>query len=352
MHRIRPLARRMPLFLLVPLAALGGCGKKIWVTQYPEFHTPELGSIVVAPFHNATAQPDAGRILTDKVANAMVANGTYDIYTPGDLRGLIGRAALPAPDQVDELAGLLRPGGKVQAILTGTVTTFAGTQQRTWKRRAIHARDHKGRVDKDRIDRYEDYEHVHNEAAVDATARLVGVADGKVLHATRPGLAGVKVVAETPADGLGVPRMDLAECLAAASDQCVAKLTEEFAVVRKQVRVGRDALTTASGLDGEEWEREKRFERTDPQMFVVLKLPPECDRNRFRIALVRDQTRQEIATVEVTWLRRWSDKQGKAFAFSPAEIAAAGGPGDYQAVLYCGGAAEPVLDTGFEIKED
>ncbi|HUU91061.1 MAG TPA: hypothetical protein VM238_07610, partial [Phycisphaerae bacterium] len=61
---------------LVSMVALGGCTKKIVVTQYPSFYTPQLKSIVVVPFQNGTRDPAAGQVMADKFATALMANGT------------------------------------------------------------------------------------------------------------------------------------------------------------------------------------------------------------------------------------------------------------------------------------
>jgi len=346
----RRTAKLAPLCLLAPLLVLAGCGKKIWVTQYPEFYSPDLKRIVVAPFHNATDHPQAGPIITDKVTAAMVANGTYDLYTPADLRELLGRDAPPTADSAAELAAMLRKSDKVQAILTGTVTAFSVQTDRDWRQAPVYARDKKGRIDEDTIVGYRDYTFVRHEAVVDATAKLIHVGEAKVLHATAPGLARTDVISQTNEKDGTPPAMGRNECLASATDQAVAKLMEEFALVRKQVRVSKNALRTAAGPDDGKWDYEGTFRASDERLYVVLRLPPQCDRNRFRITIVAKASDTKVSDFELVWQREWSDEQGKGFAFSPAElIAAGGGPGDYRAILHCCD-DEPVLEAKFKIQ--
>jgi hypothetical protein len=349
MDRSRRFPASVHLFLFVLPAALGGCAKNVWITQYPAFYTPDLRSIVVVPFRNTTGDPLAGRIISEKVTAALAANGTYQVHSHADLPLLAGEAAIePAGGEAQALAKLLRNRGRVQAILTGTVSDYTVTQHREWRERPVYRRDKRGRR---YLSHHEAYTHIRSEATVDAVARLIRVSDGATIHASAPGAARSKVTSEAPPDGSQPPQRTARECLAAAGDQCAAKLLEEFAVVSRQVRVGRDAFRTAHRLDGTKWKGGKKFSLTDKQLLVVVKLPPECDRNHFRIVIWRKDTGAELAAAELTWQRQWSGEVGTAFAFTPADIAAkGGGPGKYAAGLYC--AHEPVLTTDFQIEAE
>ena len=340
--------RRLGVFcLLTFLLAAGGCGKKIWVSQYPPFYTHELKTILVADFRNATNDPQAGRIMSEKVAAALAANGTYEVLHRSDLKLLANEAELRAAGgDVEALARLLRKRGRAQAILTGAVTQYGAWQHTEWQQRPIYDRKDKK---KRKILRYEAYLHARNEAAADATARLIRVSDGAVIHATPLGAAKAKVDSETGDEGFQAPDLSPQDCLDQAANQSVAKLLEEFAVVRKQISVARDAFRTAAGFRDGKWRGGKEFRPTDEVLLVVIDLPPECDRNHFRISIEVKDTGQEVAGLEFTWLRQWSHKEGKEFPFSPDKIvAAAGGGGEFVAKLYSG--AEAVLDTKFKIE--
>lgn len=335
--------------LLACLAGVGGCGKKIWITQYPSFYTPDLQTILVVPFKNATTHPAAGRIVSEKVATALAANATYRIVRRGDLKVLAG---LEAPGEPGALAATLRKGGKVQAILTGTVTTYHCSQHWETRKRTIDEDEDERRKKKHkrRVPHYERYTFVRNQATVDATARLIRVSDGTAIHATRPGAAMAQVTSETQNEGQAPPPLDREGALAAAANQCTAKLLEEFAVVRKQISVGRNAFRTAAELRDGKWRGGKDFQATDEKMLVVVSFPACCDRNTFRIVISRKDDGGELVAAQFTWLRHWSSSLGKAFEFSPKEIAAkGGGKGDYVAKLLSG--PEVVLETKFKIEE-
>jgi hypothetical protein len=76
-------------------------------------------------------------------------------------------------------------------------------------------------------------------------------------------------------------------------------------------------------------------------------LPPSCDRNHFRITMVRKDQREDLAEQQLTWDRKDSER-GAGFQFSPKELAAKGGLGEYEAKFYSG--PEPVLRTTFKIE--
>ena len=68
------------LVLFLAAAATGaGCSKKITILQIPEFYSAEMRgmSIAVAPFRNNTTVKDAGRAIANKLASALMANGSY-----------------------------------------------------------------------------------------------------------------------------------------------------------------------------------------------------------------------------------------------------------------------------------
>ncbi len=322
-------ARPLRLMPLVALALAAGCGKTITVSRYPAFYTSDLRALLVAPFDNHTGRPEAGQVLASKVTADLIANGTYHIYTAADLPDLLGGQVHGGGA---DLAGRLRSGRRVQAILTGTVTEYAATQSSQWRERPVYRRDKDGdRV----IDHYIEYHHLHNEARVAATARLIRVSDGSVLHSTPPGAASETVTSESDEDG-DPPDRDLHACLAAATDAVAAELTADLAVVETEVRIPDDALKVASARMGTEWQQAERFDPADPRMLVVVDLPVECDRNRFLLTVSRKDAAAPTASAEFVWERRWSGA-GKAFEFSPVELAARSGTGEYTVRLTSGG---------------
>jgi hypothetical protein len=80
-------------------------------------------------------------------------------------------------------------------------------------------------------------------------------------------------------------------------------------------------------------------------MYAVVELPPTCGRNSFRLSVVRKDQREDLVSQDFIW-----DSQYKSFGyvFSPRDIAAKGGPGEYELKLYSG--PEPVIKRRFRIE--
>jgi len=339
----------LPVALPVLAAVLAGCGKDIPVTQFPPFYTPDLKAVAVVPFEDRTGRPAAGQGLAVKVAAALAARRTYTVYGPGELASLAG-AVDPAALQAGRLDGLiqaLRARGQVQAVLAGTVTLFDVVQSTQWRERPVYYVDRRGRR---RISHNEPYQHTRNVATVDASARLIRVADGAELHGTPPGLGRVKVVSESPEDGGGPPPLSQAQCLTSAIEHCADRLAEPFAISYRKVRAGRNALRTAHRIEGDEWKGGKKFRPTDKRLIVVVKLPPEADRNTFRMDITRKGAEQVLASHEFTWQRQWSAGPGEGFEFDLQDVLTrGGGPGKYAVVLYAGDRA--ALKTEFKVED-
>ncbi len=80
-------------------------------------------------------------------------------------------------------------------------------------------------------------------------------------------------------------------------------------------------------------------------MYVVLSLPPQCDRNRFRITIIRKDERATIVYQDLVW----SSKYGAfGYLFSPKKIVEIAGPGAFTAKFYSG--PEPIMMHDFRIE--
>ena len=344
MCRIHILRQGHALLVAAALAALGGCTKKIPIVQYPVFWEVAPKTIAVTGFKNRTLVPDAARALADELAMALTANGTYRVYNRAQLETVLKEAELQRAfsDDTEVAARSMVKVGKVQAILTGSVTACSATSRRDRKYRIRQYVNAAGR----KYTRREPYVYYHNEATMVAGASLIRITGGppRPIHS---GQASATVTA-----GGEYPRMDPFGCLAVARARVVRKLLEEFAVIRRTVKVKQsEAFRTASGLPYEgKWPYADNFSVDDDKMYVVLRLPPECDRNRFRITVVRKDVPQAqyLAEAEIRWTRAMS-AHGKFMVFSPRRIAAAGGgPGDYLVKFYSG-PPQPVMTHKIKI---
>ena len=335
--------------LLAGLAALGGCGQKIWISQYPHFHTADLKTIAVVRFANRSGYPQAGKIFTDELVAALRANGTYQVLAGKELTDLLG----PDAPAVEPGAATLpvEPGrlGEVQAVLTGTVTEF-GARSGFEVRRGHYGFDagfgyYHGRrgyygYGRRRWPYYYD-SYSWNRADVAATAELIRAADRETIHATR-----YPVGASVHAGG-DPPRWGRYDVLAEATAAAASKLVEAFAIVRRQVKVDPGkALRLARERAGGKWHFTDDFRAADSVMHVLVSLPPVADRNSFRLTVVRKGSDDLLAEEEFTWSRQ---RRRREFRFSPSQIAErGGGPGHYRLRLHVEG--QVALRRGFEIE--
>jgi hypothetical protein len=340
MNAVRLAVRVLAVAALTASAALAGCSdKKITIRQYPVFYTPQLKTVAVMSFSTQVPDRSAGTILADGLAAGLQSTGTYTVYNHNhldsllrerDIRIAMGDDAAATAQQVGKL-------GNVQALLVGTVTSYGATTRTEHRREPQTAYDRQGNP---RFLGYREYDYTRNEATVGVTAALLRVPEGTPIHAVS-----VPVVGQEASEG-SPPGMDPRTCLASATNRAIRLLIQEFAVTSRQIALkpSRD-FRTASALYDNKWAFTTKFRQTDEKMYVVASLPAECDRNRFRVTIVRKDQRVELAAVDVVWSRQFA---GRGYEFSPRTIAAAGGgPGDYTAKFYSG--PEPVMTCDFRL---
>jgi len=332
---------------LMLLAAVGGCSVEIPIYQYPPFWTPELKSIAVMPFR--WEDKEIGRAFAEELTNALRYNQTYKVFSPQEVSDMAKMQDMQIAFGDDEtaMAAQVRKikSLKVQAILTGRVTAYSKTSRNEQKAEPVMIWDNY-RKQYVPSGQYNYWTFTHNEGNVGATAALVSM-EGKTFYAT-PTPAGYRQWSESTQ--YAAPPMDPGACRSAATTAVVQQLVEHFAVVRKTVKVDPDKtlLLATSYYDGK-WDTAKSFSRGDRKMTVVLCLPPNCDRNNFRIAIVKGDKREDVASVDVLWSSKFPCN-GKGFEFSPAELAQKAGTGQFSAKLYSGLDDKPVLAREFVIE--
>ena len=329
----------MAILSVMP-AILAGCSKKIWITQYPEFYTAELKNIAVVPFRNRSSVRGAGDVVSDSLAATLMSNGTYKVFNRNHLKSLLDERDLQIAfgSNTSAAAAKFRQLGNVQAILVGAVNTYAATANRQRKRDPVYG--YNPQTGASYVSGYRTYEWTRYEANVAVTAALIRVSDGSTIYST-PGPAQANWWAEG-----SPPKLDAYGCLNNATNNVVSQLLEQFAIVRRQIKVNpAKDFRTASELYDNKWTFTDVFGAADEEMYVVLKLPASCDRNRFRLAVVRKGERKDLVSQQIVWDKQYGSY---GYLFRPKEIAAGGGPGQYEVKFYSG--QEPVLKHAFRIR--
>ena len=333
------------------LAAGAGCTKKITIYRCPPFWTPKIRSVAVVPFSAPGSAGPAGINIADELAAALATNPAYkDVYNRSHFQHLLDEERVRSsmtddPDAMQRLAAAFKKWGKAQTILVGRVTQYHPTRQDTPKREPQNIWN---KQTQKMIAGHRNYIHTRYEAHVAVTAWLIDVATGRRLHAT-PGAVKGFAWSETSPGG-SAPEMDSDGCLAAATNQIVRELRQQFGVTLAEIEVNPDkdfVLATGPPHDNK-WPTANSFSESDDKGLIVLRLPPVCDRNRFRITIARKGTKTDVLDMDnVVWQRKYP-AAGKSYEFSPRDVAAkGGGPGVYLAKFYAG--PEPVMIREFTI---
>ncbi|HUT57121.1 MAG TPA: hypothetical protein VNA25_04520 [Phycisphaerae bacterium] len=327
-------------------AVMCGCSKEITIIRYPPFWTPQLKSIAVVPFKFSDRQ--AGQMIADQLANSLRATGTYRVFNSTEVADMARMQDMQiafGDDQVAMAAQIRKISTlNVQAILIGRITNYTATKRDERRREPVQVWDPRTKQYVP-SGQYRSFVVTRNEGNVAATAAMIRVKDGTTIHATAAPKQWLQWAQGSP------PPMDAYACRSIAVSRVVNQLVEEFAVVRKKIKIKPDeTFMLARDYYEGEWAKTKQFSTADPKLTVVLSLPPVCDRNRFRITIVRKGQRENLAEADVLWSSRFP-QYGKAYDFSPAEIASkGGGPGQYTAKLYSGMEPKPILTIDFTIQ--
>ncbi|MHC4985096.1 MAG: hypothetical protein ACYTFO_02965, partial [Planctomycetota bacterium] len=188
------------------------------------------------------------------------------------------------------------------------------------------------------------YTYAQTNAFIVVSAQLELAETGEILHATLPAVSAQAVcdAGSTAAGGRS--------CLDVAMDRAVWALVGEFAVTQLEIKVDPNkALRIVAHRDENgQWRKKESFTAADTEMTVAVSLPPEADRNTFELWIVRKSGGPPVARQRFTWDRN-APFGDMTLTFSPAAIAAAGGPGKYEAQFRAGG--EDVMSRDFKITE-
>ncbi len=330
---------RLLKIVLLAVVFASGCTTDIPILRYPAFWQDDAPrSVVVLAFHNTSIDdPEAGNTISDRLATALMANGTYDqVYDRWDAQDM---------DMGQSSAGGWRfgPGWRkqpvsVDAIISGTVTSFEACHETDKYAEPIYEEDHHGEPV---IVGYRAF--TRNDAMVSVTATLTDRATGEVIHATQPAQSHIASEGSPPDYSMDV-------CLAMAVNQVIDQLVGELAIIRGTVSVDKgDALRITNGVYREgDWQEQDTFSPYDTEMTVVLNLPATADRNLFSLTIVRDGSGTSIAELDLVW-SRLAPVAGEQFVFDPSQIAAdGGGVGNYVVRFHAGGA--PLIEQSFTIE--
>ncbi|MCP4375252.1 MAG: hypothetical protein GY794_03605 [bacterium] len=339
--KLAPLA-----LILITMTALGGCTKEIPIIQYPVFWDRAPKSIAVTPFRSETRMRHMGAQIASDLASLLSINGSYTVHDRGALRAYLNERELQQAFSSDRevASSAMVKIGKVQALLTGTVTACNWPRTRSESRVISQRFYNPNGTSYTRPVRQRFYT---NEAEIRVNASLLRITPNgpQVIHSC-------PVVGYAKSEGVA-PSLSRDGCLSSARNQVVQQLLENFAVVRKMIKVKpSETFFTATGQPyAGKWPKSKKFSASSGQnIIIVLKLPPQCDRNRFRITVSRKEGRSDLFSHEVRWTKALSMQGGLQLKLSPSDLASkGGGRGEYIIRLFSG-QAEAALDHKIKIE--
>ena len=337
------------------LALLAGCngGGNTYVTQFPRWEHQRYERIAVLPGRAAVrdAARDAG-ILTDRLTTLLTQNGAFTVLSRSELKDILTEQDLSRlADAVD--AGTALPEGQIkaaQAVVATKITDYkliADKERRTIPRYAV---DKSGRPLLDRAGRPiiagEDVVWLYTHGAeVEASVSVIDAATSKILlsHTAR--------IAPRPKTNRGAPPSMSPQEIAA---EAVRELAEEFynaiAPTRTKVKLGGDMLIVATDYFDGRYSDTKKLPRSRADfLLVVRKLPPECERNHFRVAISEKDGRENIFEEKFVWSGS-AGPEGVSYRIPMLTLTETGAE-TFVAKLYSGRDPEPILRREFSLEK-
>ncbi|MBN2563278.1 MAG: hypothetical protein JXQ75_20350 [Phycisphaerae bacterium] len=313
---------------------------KIWVYRYPDFYRPELKRVAVLPFADRTRSHGVGERISDKVSAILTNNGTYEVYTRAHLKDILAERDLADAGIIDaDVAMEIGRLKSVQALVCGVCDRYETTtrNETRYKPVAVWGKNAQGQ----RVItgwKKEPYQWTQHDAFVECQAVVIDTATGQQLTAVRD--------PSSDKTSGSPPKQTTADILRSAEEDQVNRIVQAIAVVRTPIKLKGTVLKTATDLYDQEWDWQKQILPEDGHFFVVVKLPPEADRNNFKITIVPKDERQILAEHSFVWAK---GQECRGYRFDAKPIVDQHGFGKYQAKLYSG--PEPVARYDFSIVE-
>jgi len=331
----------------------GGSGGKGWITYRPNWEYERYERIAVLPGRATTpeAAQQAG-ILADRLTTLLTQSGQFRVLSRSELQELFAEQDLSQlADAID--AGTAIPQGRLQAaqaLVAVRITDcklIADREERTMPRYAVDRRGNRllDRYGQPIIAGYETFYIYRHGAEVEGSVRVIDAATGEILisHAAR--------VAARPRVTRNVPPGVTPEQLAG---EAVRELATEFfkaiAPTRMCVNFKGDMLVVARDYYDGHYNTTGKLPRSLSEFIVAVRnLPETCDRNRFRLVVATQDTRQDLFEQEFVWSGS-SGPEGVSYRI-PLQTLLDSGSEKFVAKLYSVGDPEPKIQRKFTVEK-
>ncbi len=350
------LRRSMGLPLLLVLTTWGcngGGGKSAYITRYPSWDWRSYERIAVLPYHypkDRKGAAEAARQATYMLEDLLAANGNFTVLERGALKDVLTEQDLSRLADIAD-PGTILPPGKVQiaqALVVGKITGFDLKAERSEKRLPVYAKDRSGRVRRDRrgrpiVVREEIIEFFRHAGTVGGSVRVIDTATGEVVCAHR-----VPPITYDDHQQGSPPRASPAELAQEAAREMAVDCYQHIAPIQARVKLKSDSLIVALDYYDGEYDKTKKIStELDEFLLAVRRLPGECDRNPFRVAIAPEEGRN-IWEQEFVWSAN-NPVRGQSWRVPVEALKSAGGE-KFVAKLYSGGGEQPLLKREFELK--
>lgn len=216
--------------IFIAAAAAGCAGPRVWVEVSPRFDYQNVHTIAVLPFENKSASPDAGGVVSGKLAALLRQRGPYKIAPGSALKVDAQKDYLsPGGDMKPAVAMELGRASGADALLAGAVLSYKSDKSHEVRFYGepfgFDESMHEAYYDEVPVDWYK------VDAVVEAQIRLIDVSTGKVIWSDSR---------TATASSYGAPpALGEAEVLDRAADGAVRKLLLGLIPHEQRIRLPR-----------------------------------------------------------------------------------------------------------------
>lgn len=349
--------RALKIWLVVVLALLivAGCSKRrsAPIVHHPDWEYQDYQRVAVLPFKaGQPAAAEAARQAGFLLEHQLTESGAFTILTRSDLADVLTEQDLSRLTDVTDPDTAL-PEGMVQvaqAVVIGTITEFDLKRELVQRRIPRYAHDKKGRIIRNRRgqpivtgeDVYTEHRHV---ARVGGNLRVIDAATGRVLLSHS-----VPAIERDDFQRGAPPRATPEELAVEVALEIATDFYRKIAPQRIKVKLSSKCLVVAAEYYEGKYDKLKKVPVTmDEILLVAHRLPPECDRNSFRLAISPEEGHEYLIEHEFTWSPSLGNR-GEVIHV-PLSVLKDSGYQKFTAKLFSVGHDEPILERDFKLVE-